>query len=125
MAAECKVTTNITLTGLGSENQLKNTFNTNTTPAEIVESKPVISTTIYHIDYGSIDADDAFSLYLKALAGNVYIGINVSAALSTAGQLYIPEGESTYLPLNIVLSADIYALGSDADSQLEYMVVGD
>lgn len=100
MAAEAKIVANITVTGLGSEDQIRNTFSTNTVPAEVIKTKPIISTS-YALDTGGSGISASNTLYVKAISATVYVCFGVTSGAISVAQFKIPEGQSAVFPLNV------------------------
>lgn len=127
MAAEVTVTTNTTITGLGAEKQLKNTFTSGTTPAEVTQVNAVISTTAWAIDMGGCSISTVFALEMKATSGNVWVELHSTTCASTTAQMYIPEGETAYIPMNnqLAVVTSAYINGDAATAAVEYLVAAE
>ena len=125
MAAAAEVTTNITITGLGSETQLQNTFTANAVPTEVTKLYTLISATSQALDWGGCAASTASGLLIKAVAQKAWVEVNSTDCTSTTAGIYIPEGESAYIPLNnlLVSTTSVWVLGTAAAAAIEYVVM--
>ena len=122
--AAVKVTTNIWMTGLGSEDNLKNTYTSSITPMESACLRTVINDTV-DIAPANATMSSAFGVCIKALSGNVYIGINATAIDCSACQFILSEGASNLYSFNTTVTAvvSVVAMVSTGNGLIEYMVV--
>ena len=93
MAAAVKVTNNIWVTGLGSEQSLKNTYTSGKAPVEAAKYNTTINDTA-NISPTGMSMSNAFGLAVKAISGTVYIGFNAAAIDCSACQFILSEGAS-------------------------------
>ena len=119
MAAESKVTINISITGLGSEIQMKDVF-LGTTPAEATKHYRILAVadTAEALDLGGISTVQG--ICIKAVSGGIYIDTSFVAAF--VNELTIAEGQTAYFkPAGIVYVKNITAA---ATPSYEYIVFG-
>lgn len=124
-AAETKVTTNIWMTGLGTEDNLKNTYTSSITPVESAKLKTVVNDTV-DICPAHITMSSAYGVLIKSLSGTVYVGMNCTATADcSVCHFVLSEGASNYYSINTTLTAviSIVACVSIGEGLIEYMVV--
>jgi len=128
MAAEVSVSTILSLTGLGSEEQVSNKFTSATTPYEVLKGKPLTGTTASTLDLGDIAVGKGYLLYLKAITDDFYFILGATSGTPAAANahLLLVEGEHTVLPINpnATMMTGIRFVGDAATAQLEYLLIG-
>lgn len=127
MAGQLDVTINSTVTGLGSEDQLNNTFTHGTAPTETIKHKPIVGTSDTALDAGGLSISAAYALVIKAKADNIYLSLNAISVKVSVAHIKIPEGHSAYIPLNTgnvtSVVTSIHMIGSVATAQAEYILL--
>jgi len=129
MAATLSIKQWIEITGLaGGEEHRIYGFDSETTPAETVQGKPVIANSAVTLDLGDIAAGSGYALYIEALTGNCYVllGATSGTPLSTTAELYIPEGEGYIIPINPNATAmpGVRIISDSESGQIKYILVG-
>ena len=122
--AKVKVTTNIWMTGLGTEDSLKNTYTSGITPEESAKLKTVVNDTV-DIAPANVTMSSAYGVLVKALSGTVYIGVNATAIDCSACQFVLSEGASNFYSFNTTVTAvvSVVSMVSTGNGLIEYLVV--
>lgn len=122
---ECKVTTNLYITGLGPTIEVSNYF-TEDEPAEALQHYTVVSAPM-NLDSGSIAISTAHGLWLKAESGTIYVlfANTTTNVTATNAALALGEGESNYYSLNMSASDGVRVGGSAATAAVSYVFIGE
>lgn len=123
--AECKVTTNLYITGLGATVEAANTF-TEDEPSEFLQHYAVVSAPM-NLDSGSIAISTVRGLWLKAESGTIYVLLaNTATAVSaTNSNLALAEGESNYFSLNTSASDGVRVGGDVTTAAVSYIFINE
>lgn len=122
--AKVKVTTNIWMTGLGSEDSLKNTYTSSIAPEESAKLKTVVNDTV-DIAPANVTMSSAYGVLIKAISNTVYVGINATAIDCSACQFVLSVGASNFYSFNTNVTAvvSVVAMVSAGTGLIEYLVV--
>ena len=108
MAADAAVTVNMTVTGLGSKDEMTNSFSTNTVPAETIKNVAIISTS-YALNLGGSGISAANTLLIESISATIFVCFGQDSGAISLAQFAIPEGESAYFPINVTDQATVAA----------------
>lgn len=125
MAGSAKYTTNITISGLGDEDQMTNTVTSVVTPAEVSSGKMVCTTVPLILPVGGIATGSVHLVYAESISGTIYIdSISTTTAISNC-LIKMPVGESMLVPLNTGLSTTSWTvMTSTGSGTVEYLLFG-
>ena len=132
MAAEFKVTINGTITGLGEETELTNSFTHGTAPVAIhritqviiTDAQVMFSSGASGVSPFPVAVSAVYGIMVEPVTGGCYVGINTTSAVSTKAQFMISAGGSAYFPINkgndfaAVMSAWMHPVASTATVQV-------
>ena len=120
MAAECVVKFICTLTGLGEDLVITDSYSTGV-PTRLIKHYAIIDAadTAQALEIGDVATEEL--LVIKAISGDIQVDLDCADVASFDVDLTIVEGKSAIIPQP---SSTVYWKGDGATDAIEYLLIG-